>query len=76
MFRRLFVRWGNRNLQREVETLRKQLAERDADNDSLRREMRVREAEIETLAAVIARDRERIKSEAAAYAKQTVANEK
>lgn len=74
MLRRFIVRWGNRNLQREVETLRKQVAERDADNDSLRRELRVRDAEIESLAGVVARDRERIKAEAAAYARQTVAN--
>lgn len=75
MFQRLFSRWGNQSLRRELNQLRKQLAEQVADSEALRRELRVRDAEIETLAAVVARDRERIKSEAATYARQIVANE-
>jgi hypothetical protein len=54
----------------------RRISELEAECDLLRRQLKVSEAERESLSLVIARDRERIKSELAAYAKATAAGEK
>jgi hypothetical protein len=46
-------------------------AELESEVDSLRRQLRIRDAEVETLSLCLARDRERIRSEIASYAKAT-----
>jgi len=57
-------------LERRVAQLTGQLADEKAEHEATRRELKVAEAEIASMAAVIARDRERIKAESAAYARQ------
>ncbi|MBS0208727.1 MAG: hypothetical protein JSS27_07215 [Planctomycetes bacterium] len=58
-----------RALLAQVAELRGQLADAQAALDAERRVARVQQAEIDSLAAVIARDRERIHAETAAYAR-------
>jgi len=60
---KILRRYATRSLQRQVEKLTTEL-------DAERCRLAVANAEIESLAAVIARDRERIKAEGAAYARQ------
>jgi hypothetical protein len=50
--------------------LRAKLAELESELASRDRTIRIQAAEIESLAGVIARDRERVKAESAAYARQ------
>ena len=52
-----------------------QLADAQAAHEVTRRALRVAEAEAEQLAAVIARDRERIRAESAAYARDRAESE-
>ena len=54
----------------------RRIAELEAENDLLSRRLKVSQAECESLALVVARDRERIKSELASYAKATAAGDK
>lgn len=63
MIARLLHRWADAAVQREIDTLTTAL-------DAERRRLEVANAEIEALAAVIARDRQRIQAEGAAYARQ------
>ena len=70
----LLRRWADATLRQAVADLETQL-------DAERRRLAVASAEIESMAAVIARDRERIKAEGACYARQRaeaegVANER
>jgi conjugal transfer/entry exclusion protein len=60
---RILARWADSTLQREVKDLQRDLDARD-------RVIGVLEAERDALAAVVARDRERIRAEGAAYARQ------
>ena len=53
-----------------VRKLQRQLADLQSDLEAERLKTKVVEAERDNLAAVIARDRERIKAEGAAYARQ------
>lgn len=53
---------------RRVARLRKQLADEKAAHDATRRELRVCQVELDTMAAVVARDRARVEAESAAYA--------
>lgn len=48
----------------------RQIEQLQSDLEAANRKLAVAEAEIESLAAVIARDRQRIKAETAAYARQ------
>lgn len=67
----LLRRWGSQSLRREVRKLRSQLADATAERDILQRKLDVVEAERDTLAAVCARDRERVVAETAGYARAT-----
>jgi len=60
---------------RKVQQLEKRVLELNAEIEARDRTIRILEAERDAMAAVIARDRERVKSETAAYARQTVINE-
>ena len=60
MIRKLLTRWASRTLQKRVRDLESQL-------EAERRRLAVANAEIETLAAVVVRDRSRIQAETAAY---------
>ena len=71
MFGRLFARWGTKALQREVKRLQCALEDSGAEMEALKRVIRIRDAEIDSLAAVIARDRERVKAETANAARQS-----
>jgi len=66
---RLLERWADDALRSLVARLETEAADREAELDSLKRQLAVTMAENETLAAVVARDRERIKAEGAAYAR-------
>lgn len=50
--------------------LQRQLADEQAAHEATRRKLRIAEAEIESLSAVIARDRRRVQAEAAEYARR------
>jgi hypothetical protein len=63
IIRRLLKRWADPVLQKRLLELESQL-------EAERRRLAVSNVEIESLAAVIARDRERIRSEGACYARQ------
>ena len=63
MFNKFLGRWADDSLRTRIHTLETQL-------ESEGRRLAVANAEIESLAAVIARDRERIKAEGACYARQ------
>ena len=62
MIRRLLRKWADAALQKQVAKLESEL-------DTTERKLAVSIAEIESMAAVISRDRARIKSEAAAYSR-------
>ncbi|MBI2480885.1 MAG: hypothetical protein HYV60_20325, partial [Planctomycetia bacterium] len=51
------------------------LAAEKSAHDITRRKLRVAEAEIESLAAVVARDRQRVAAEIAAFARQQAESE-
>ena len=63
-------------IRRQLTTKHKsRILELEAECDSLRRQLRVADAERQSMALVIARDRERVKAELAAYAKVTAGGE-
>ncbi len=65
------MRWFQRLLSRWAEAESRELiAKQRFELDVAKRQLAASSAEIETLAAVIARDRERIRAEGAAYARQ------
>ena len=68
MIRRLLKRWADAALE-------KRLTKIESDLDATRRSLAVTEGERDNLAAVIARDRQRIKAEGAAYARQQAESE-
>lgn len=55
--------------------LARELASEQAEHEATKRKLRVAEAEIESLAAVIARDRARIEAETSAYNRRRAENE-
>ena len=55
---------------RRIQQLLRQVADLQAELEARDRTIRVQAVEIENLAAVVARDRERIKAEAATFARQ------
>lgn len=59
---------------REAE-LSGQLADEKALHDATRRQLRIAETELESLAAVVARDRARVLAETAGYARQRAESE-
>ena len=63
MLASLLKRFANRTLQRRIAKLEQEL-------EAARRTIRVLEAERETLALVLARDRARVQAELAAYARK------
>ena len=65
---RLLKRWAYSEMQKRVSDLETSL-------DAEHRRLTVANAEIESLAAVVARDRERIKAEGACYARQRAESE-
>lgn len=71
----LFGRRRETAAEKRERQLRDRIAELEAELEAEQRRSRVKDAEIESLAAVIARDRERVKAEAATYARQTAENE-
>lgn len=75
MLGRIIACWGTKTLQREVKRLQASLDDAQAEKEALQRMIRVRDAEIDSLAAVIARDRERVKAETANAARQSAMNE-
>lgn len=54
----------------KVKRLEKQLAEEQAAHEATRRELRVAGAEIDAMAVVIARDRQRVQAEAAEFGRR------
>lgn len=48
----------------------RRIAELEADCEALKRVLTIKDAELASLAAVIARDRERVKAETASYVRQ------
>jgi len=68
MIRRFLRRWAD-------DALRKQVADLRTELEAERRRLTVANAEIESLASVVARDRARIASEGAAYARQRAESE-
>jgi hypothetical protein len=75
MISRLFARWGDDTLQRELKRLRASLDDAHSEREALQRVIRVKDAEIDSLAAVVARDRERVKAETAHAARQSADGE-
>ena len=63
------------NVPAKVKRLEKQIADLEADLLATDRTIRVLETELETMAGVMARDRERIKAEGAAYSRQRAEHE-
>ena len=61
---------AEREAQRRIAELEAKLADQSAELDSCYRTIRVRDAEIDSLASVVARDRERVRAETAIAAKQ------
>lgn len=59
-----------RDLERQLVELQRQLADEQAAHEATQRRLTVAEAEIESLAAVLARDRERVSAESAGYARR------
>jgi hypothetical protein len=53
----------------------KRILDLEAELDALRRVLTIKDAELESLANVIARDRERVKAETATYARQRAESE-
>lgn len=75
MFRRLFARWGDAALRREVARLKEDLAAAQTALKSEERRREVAEAETQAIALVVARDRERVKAELASFARQRADSE-
>jgi len=60
---RILARWAN-------DVLTRQLLQLESELDVERRTIKVLQAELDSMAAVLARDRERIRAESAAYSRQ------
>ena len=58
-----------------IKRLEGRIEQLQADIEARDRTLRVQQAELESMAAVIARDRERVKAEGAAYARQRAESE-
>jgi hypothetical protein len=67
------LRWFTASA-READLIRR-LADEQAAHEATRRQLRIAEAEVESLAAVIARDRQRVQAEAAGFARQRAESE-
>ena len=76
MLKRILARYANRTLRRDLSRLQSELAEVRTELDIEQRKTRVQQAEIDSMAAVIARDRERIKAEAATAIRQRLLNDR
>ena len=61
---------------RRIQQLERRVAELEADVEARDRQIRILEVERDALAAVVARDRERIKAETAALARRTAEAER
>jgi predicted nucleic acid-binding Zn-ribbon protein len=70
MFRSLLSKWADSTLQRRIEALERELADVRTELAAEQRRHRVLEAEIESLAGVVVRDRERVRAESAIAAGQ------
>lgn len=70
MIRRLLARWANAAFVAAAERLETRVAELEAQVEAQKRLVTVLEVERDTLAAVCARDLQRVKSETAALARQ------
>lgn len=68
MLTRILRKWATRRLRRQVDSVHTEL-------DAARVALRIAQAEIDSLAAVIARDRQRVQAEAAGYARQRAEHE-
>lgn len=66
--------WPFTKAAREPESYRR-LVEEQTAHAKTRRDLEIARAEIDSLSLVIARDRERVKSELSAYARQRAENE-
>ena len=64
-----------RSIPAKVKRLERQVLDLEADLDAKDRTIAVMQAELDSLAAVIARDRERIRAEGSAYARQRAESE-
>jgi hypothetical protein len=53
----------------------RRMAELESENDLLRRQLIISQAECESLSLVVARDRERVKAELATFARATAAGQ-
>lgn len=62
-------RFASKSANREIRRLKSALAESEADAESPRRQLRIVEIERDLLAAVVARDAERVRSETAKHAR-------
>lgn len=60
---------------RRVQKLLKQIADLTAELEAQKRVLAIKDAELDSLAGVIARDRERVKAETAMYARQRAESE-
>ena len=58
-----------------MKRLQKQVADLESELEAKERIIKVQQAEIDSLCAVVARDRERIKAEGAAYVRQRAESE-
>lgn len=70
MIRKLLGRWASESLRAAAVQLEKRVADLEAEVEARDRLVKVIEAERDAMAAVIARDRERIRAEGASYARQ------
>jgi hypothetical protein len=60
---------------RKVKHLQKQVADLTAELEAQKRVLAIKDAELDSLAGVSARDRERVKAETATYARQRAESE-
>ena len=67
--------WFKRNVPAALRRFEKQILKLEADLDAAERTISVLESERESLALVIARDRQRIEAELASYARQKAESE-
>jgi hypothetical protein len=67
---RLLARWADAAFQTLVGTLERKALDLQANIDARDRTIAILETERDNLASVVARDRERIRAEGAAYARQ------
>jgi hypothetical protein len=70
MIRRLLARWANAAHLTALERLQREVADLQAELEARNRTIAVQQGELDNLAAVVARDRARIKAEGAAYSRR------